>query len=77
MAENPSGERIARLEVQMTGLTNELAEAKDAIKELTAALHEVKGAFRGAFWLGTIITSAMAGLATCGMWIYDRIGGHS
>lgn len=77
MADTPAGERIARLEVQMGGLTEELAEAKVAIKELTAALHELKGAFRGAFWLGSIITSAVVGVGTVLMWLYDKLGGHT
>ncbi|MBX9583667.1 MAG: hypothetical protein K2X87_25475 [Gemmataceae bacterium] len=71
-------ERVARLEVQMENLTKELEEAKDAIKELTTALNQVRGGLKLAIAFGSFCTAAIAaigcGLWTVGTWLYDKLG---
>ncbi|WP_029631203.1 hypothetical protein [Zavarzinella formosa] len=70
-----SRERVVRLETQMENLTSELSDVKDAVKELTTALHELKGAFRGAMWLGGVIAAGMGAVAWMATWLYDKFGG--
>ena len=68
-------ERLVRLEVQMESLTDELSETKEAVMELTTALHELKGAFRGAMWVGGLIASAVAAVTWAASWAFDRVWG--
>lgn len=70
-----SRERLTRLEVQMENLTDQLEKAVTTIEKLTATLNELRGAFRGAMWLGGMITAALGSVAWAATWIYDKLGG--
>jgi hypothetical protein len=70
-------ERLARLETQMENLTEELKEARDAIKELTAALNQMQGGIRWSMAFGGFITAAVMALAGAGWAVFTWLSGRT
>lgn len=77
MPDTPDGrERLARLEVQMANLTEELSEARRAITELTTVLHELRGGLKWAMAFGGFVTVCVAAAWSVATWLYEKLGGH-
>ena len=71
---NDPRERLTALEINMKYLTNEMAETKDAIKELTEALHQMRGGTRLFMLCLAVAATLCTTVWTVGTWVYDHLG---